>query len=201
MAGTHPPPPAVRCTAHSKTTGVQCKRFAIPGGNVCKKHGGGAPAVKAKAAIRHELYLWGLTDQTVDPGETLLRLLTQSSMRVAKYAEELEALVNEEPSLREALIGETWVKTENGSYKAGEYIRGLARLEAEERDRCASFAAKAIAAGLNERIVRMAERQGEMLSAMVIKALAEANLSEDQATAVKASIGRQVRELSPSPST
>jgi hypothetical protein len=44
-------------------------------------------------------------------------------------------------------------------YVTGEAIRGLADLEAKERERCANFATKAIAAGLAERTVRIAERQ------------------------------------------
>jgi hypothetical protein len=46
----------------------------------------------------------------------------------------------------------------------------LAQLEAQERDRCANFAQMAIAAGLNERMVRVAARQGEMLAAIVMNA-------------------------------
>lgn len=91
---------------------------------------------------------WGLQDATADPGEGLLRLVTQSAARAQRYADELEALVAESPSLREALVADVWVHTDHGeSYKAGEYIRVLAKLEAEERDRCANFATKAIAAG------------------------------------------------------
>lgn len=41
-----------RCTARSKASGVQCKRAAILGGNVCSKHGASAPQVKAKARER-----------------------------------------------------------------------------------------------------------------------------------------------------
>lgn len=41
-----------RCTARSKTTGEQCRQSAIPGGGVCRFHGGGAPSVKRKAALR-----------------------------------------------------------------------------------------------------------------------------------------------------
>jgi hypothetical protein len=37
--------PAVRCKAISKQTGKQCKNWAIKGGQVCRNHGGGAPAV------------------------------------------------------------------------------------------------------------------------------------------------------------
>lgn len=38
-----------RCSAMSKQSGEQCKRRPIPGGNVCKIHGGGAPQVQARA--------------------------------------------------------------------------------------------------------------------------------------------------------
>jgi hypothetical protein len=40
---------------------------------------------------------------------------------------------------------------------------GLADLEAKERDRCGNFATKAIAAGLAERTVPVAERQGQLM--------------------------------------
>ena len=40
---------ALRCTAKSKTTGVQCKNIPIVGGTVCVSHGGSIPAVKAAA--------------------------------------------------------------------------------------------------------------------------------------------------------
>ena len=42
----------MRCTSPAKTTGKQCRRGAIHGGTVCKKHGGGAPQVKKAAAER-----------------------------------------------------------------------------------------------------------------------------------------------------
>jgi hypothetical protein len=45
-------PPAHRCTATAKASGEQCLRPAIPGGSVCRKHGGGAPQVKAAADRR-----------------------------------------------------------------------------------------------------------------------------------------------------
>jgi hypothetical protein len=47
-----PDPLKPRCTARSKRSGVQCKRYPIPGGTVCIMHGGGAPQVQAKAMDR-----------------------------------------------------------------------------------------------------------------------------------------------------
>jgi len=104
--------------------------------------------VQAKAAIRAEVMSWGLTDATIDPGEHLLRLVTPSAARAEMYTQELKALVDESPSLRGALIDEVWISTEHDTYEAGEYVRGLAKLEAEDHDRCAAFCAKALAAGL-----------------------------------------------------
>lgn len=41
-----------KCTAHSKGTGLPCKQPAIAGGRVCRFHGGSAPQVRNKAAMR-----------------------------------------------------------------------------------------------------------------------------------------------------
>lgn len=41
-----------QCRATSKGTGKQCGRSAIPGGTVCRYHGGAAPQVQAKARER-----------------------------------------------------------------------------------------------------------------------------------------------------
>jgi proline racemase len=178
---TTPNVPSVQCKAVAKSTGKRCQRKAIPGGTVCRNHGGAAPAVKAKAAVRAEVMSWGLGDLNVDPGEILLRLVSQSAARAAMYAVELEQLVAASPSLRDALIDEIWISTDKGeSYKAGEYIRGLAKLEADERDRCANFAAKAVAAGLAERQVRLAEKQAVLFAAGMRAVLDALNLTPEQ---------------------
>jgi hypothetical protein len=45
-------PKANQCTATSKTSRNRCTQPAIPGGSVCRYHGGAAPQVKAAAAAR-----------------------------------------------------------------------------------------------------------------------------------------------------
>lgn len=52
MAPGHPM--AVKCGARSKQSGQQCRQYAIPGGTVCRFHGGAAPQVKAAAEKRLE---------------------------------------------------------------------------------------------------------------------------------------------------
>lgn len=49
------PDPLVRaqqCKAKAKQSGKRCRNPAIPGGVVCRVHGGSAPAVRRKAGLR-----------------------------------------------------------------------------------------------------------------------------------------------------
>ena len=164
-----------KCTGR-KANGDPCGNYALRGATVCRKHGGAAPQVAARAAVRAEVMSWGLGDTTIDPGEVLLRLVSQSAVRAERYAQELEELVGESKTLRDALVAQAY-----GEFgPVGEYVRGLATLEAQERDRCAGFAAKAIAAGLNERMVRLAEKQASIAERALVAALADIGLSADQ---------------------
>jgi hypothetical protein len=58
-----------QCAAKSKQSGQRCKRNPIPGGTVCKIHGGGTPSVKAKAAER----LAALVDPAIEQLGKLVR--------------------------------------------------------------------------------------------------------------------------------
>ena len=64
----------VTCSATSKASGEPCKQPAIPGGTVCRYHGGGAPQVRARALARLEAArdaaLARLTE-ALDPGATV----------------------------------------------------------------------------------------------------------------------------------
>ena len=48
-------PHILRCTAHYKSNGMQCRHEAAPGTNVCNQHGALIPAVQAKAAARIQM--------------------------------------------------------------------------------------------------------------------------------------------------
>lgn len=178
-----------KCTGH-KPDGSPCGRWPINGSTVCPAHGAGAPQVKAKAAVRAELMTWGLDAPTVDPGETLLKLVSQASARAQRYAAELEDMVSGETNLRDALIREAY-----GEFgPVGEYARGLVMLEAQERERCASWCVKAIAAGLAERQVRMAEKQGALIADVLRSVMGDATLglSEEQRRAMPDVIRRHL---------
>ena len=167
---------------------IPCRNWPRRGTTVCDAHGGNAPQVKAKAAVRAEIQNWGLGDTTLDPGVVLLRLVTQSAWRVERYAAAIQRAVDDAGGdLEKALTGDTYTVGEDGrAVKTGEYIRAMTRLEGEERDRCASFATKAVAAGLAERQVKLAERQGAMMAGVILAVLGDLGVSVD---------GEQVRGL------
>lgn len=176
---------------HGKDTSSRCKNWPLKGGVVCRSHGGNAPQVRAKAAIRAELMAWGLDAPTVDPGETLLKLVSQSAARAEGYALELKELASEHVNLRDALIREAY--GEFGTV-VGEYVRGLVALEAQERERCANWCVKAIAAGLAERQVRLAEKTGELMADVLRNVLGDPSLglSSEQRRAVPDVIRRHL---------
>jgi hypothetical protein len=179
-----------RCKG-KRPDGSQCQAYPVRGALVCSVHGGRAPQVAAKAKVRAELQSWGLDAPTVDPGETLLRLVSQSAARAERYARELfdKLADDEDGALRKALVADVWiVDLEGEAHKAGEYVRALAKLEADERDRCANFCRIAIAAGLAERQVRLAERQGQMIAEVLRTVMGdpELGLSEAQKAALPA---------------
>jgi uncharacterized hydantoinase/oxoprolinase family protein len=71
----------------------------------------------------------------------------------------------------------------------------LAQLEAAERERCALFAAKAVAAGLQERIVRVAEHQASIAERALMAALVDIGLGEEQRQAAASRVAYHLRVL------
>ena len=136
--------------------------------------------MKAKAAVVAEVMRWTPGQVREDPGDVLLRMVTAAVVQAEGYGalierkvQEAQTQYGEEFDLEKILVGEVWVTDDNGtSHKAGEYIRALLKLQGEWSDRAVNFASKAVAAGLAERQVRLAERQGALL-ASVMRAVME----------------------------
>lgn len=183
-----------KCTGTSKTTGKPCGKPPMHGATVCRVHGGQAPQVRKKAAVRAELEAWGLGDATDDPGDVLLRLVTQSRRRADLYATLLEdaytaaaatdttyAAAWAMPKGVAALIGYKFAFPNQSTVPVpvAEAIRGLVELEAAERDRCARFCTQAIAGGLAERMVRVHEREASLAHQALIAGLDAAGITGD----------------------
>jgi hypothetical protein len=180
---------------HRNKRGDLCGQYAVRGTKHCVNHAGKPLAkLRAEGEIVLAARKWGPGDTKVDPGEVLLRLLTQSLWRVEELSGEIERIVGESGSLVEALTANSYTATIDGSVvKTGEYIRAMTELEGEERDRCFSFAAKAVAAGLAERQVRIAERQVEYVKAAIEATLAEMGMNPAQQREAIRRVGGHLR--------
>jgi hypothetical protein len=173
-----------------RKNGQKCHAPAIRGGTACWRHTPN-PKARAMAVVRDEVTRWGLGDSTIDPADALLRLLSQSVARAERYAIELEQHVGESATLREALIAQAY-----GEFgPVGDYIRGLVVLEAQERDRAANFAIKAIAAGIAERQVRVAEAQASIAERALMAALDDLGLSVEQRREASARLVHHLRAV------
>lgn len=95
-----------------------------------------------------------------------------------------------------ALVGRTRAGDgSGGTVETGEQIRALAALEQSERKLAADLAAKAVAAGIAERQVRLAERAADLMVAIVAGTLRELGQDADDARVSAVVEGQIVRVL------
>lgn len=73
-----------KCRATSKRTGQRCGQWPIPGGAVCKWHGGATPQVKRAAAERLALAKLRESVSAVDPGQALQDVLSLAYTALAQ---------------------------------------------------------------------------------------------------------------------
>lgn len=183
-----------RCTSKSKQSGVQCKKPAMRGTTVCEAHGARAPQVRRKAAIVDAVAKYRDGDQTLDPFELLIRIMTVTALRAEQHAAALDQLITEHGWV-EAFVGDTYVVDDTGrSVKVGEYARMIATWEQRERAQAADLALKAISSGLLERQVRVFEQQTKFVAEALRLALSDAGLA-DRAQEVLGHVGRHLRAV------
>lgn len=183
-----------------RTSGDPCKRYAVNGAGVCPSHGGLAPQVQRRALVRREISKWQLGATVDDPGETLLRMMTQSRQRAEVYASLLEEsfdstdpLTNIPAGVR-ALIGYRYALDNQGNaVPVEEVVRALVQLEMKEREFLASLAAKAVAAGLAERQVRVEEAQAAQVLSATLEAFNALGLSKAQQWEARSIIAARLR--------
>lgn len=161
-------------TCH-KSDGTICDAHPVKGSTICRRHLAN-PKARANAAVRAEVMAWRLDDATADPGQTLLRLLTQAAHRAGLYGLLLEQQYDaaeagdaaaELPAGVRALIGHRYTVSDGTRWPVAEAIRGLVDLEGQERDRAARYAKLALDAGIAERLVRLEEDKAAALVAML----------------------------------
>jgi hypothetical protein len=176
-----------RCTARSTRTGERCKRAAGKGATVCATHGGRAPQVKAAAKRRQAeekaakaVVTYGLPRE-ISPDAALL----EEVWRTAGHVQWLGELVQLADASQLTQRGEQGIVT--ASVWVDLYQRERAHLVAVSK--------AAIAAGIAERQVRVAEQQGALLAGAVNRILDGLQLTKQQRALVPQVVPAALREI------
>lgn len=176
-----PPKDERRCTAKTYASGYKerCKKAAILGGTVCQTHGGGAKQVKAAAAARLEEQraiqaqaTYGLPRE-VDPHTALLEEVHRTAGHVAWLVMVIQSYEDQDALAfgkgTQILKGDSWGSTPIRHAAPAVWLD----LYARERRHLADVCKTAIACGIAERQVKLAEQHGEVI-ARVMKDFAKA---------------------------
>lgn len=215
---------ARHCAARSKRRKGPCGQHVSGSDKVCHWHGREAPQTRAAASRREamaevEAELCGLgVAIEVDPGEALLQMVHQSAGAVAVYG----ALVAELPMHPVIVLDDQCVEDGQEAQPAGGWLRRrhaagqlllspglygpdhlgdarrhiLVAMWDAERERLANFARIALAAGVDERRVRLAEHQGQSMAGVVTAVLDALELSPEQREVGRRVATEQLRSLS-----
>lgn len=199
------------CTKRGKGGGP-CHGSRIAGLDACRMHAGiSGKLAKAKGEA---ITAWSAAGGQVDiaPADAVLGMLQMSWLRVHVYAALLEQQVAEAQEdgsgdgdpFREGgapgvgvgagLVGQTYSGVKDiGIFATGEAIRGLAQLEAAERDRCVRFAKTAHDMGIADRQIQLAEEQGALLAGVIGRVLDALELSPRQRELVPVIVPQELR--------
>lgn len=197
-----PPPDEQRCTATNKESGERCRNGHGPGGKVCGRHGGGAPQTRTAAETRviegRALRLVNTYGRKVQT--TATQALIDEVQWTAGHVEWLRERVQELEEVRAAVLdpGEggipadsdrhplVWgiTKIKEGGEDAGTTYEAAAsiwlQLYWKEREHLVKVCAATVKAGVDERLVKLAEDQGRLVADVLRAILGDLNLSPEQ---------------------
>lgn len=178
-----------RCSSRSKTrmrlvaqgelpedTDVQCRKDAITGGNVCVTHGGKNPKVRAKALQRTaERKFNAELEQLAD---------AHFATPVDNPLAALQQLAGEVVMLKE-VFSQRVARLKDPGYasKAGEQLKTDVAVYERALDRCGKVLTDIARLNIDERLVRIEERQAELMVAVFVEAVSRMGLGDRQVEA------------------
>lgn len=162
------------CTKNSKRTHERCHDLSLRGRDACKTHVGESTEL-AKAKGEANVLAWSTAAaadaQPLDLGRVVMDQLRIAVIRADLLGERLALQLESEDD--DGLVGATYaIGREGQRHQTGEQVRGLAKLEAEWRDRAVRFAKTAHDMGIDQRHVELEQAKAEQVVGAVRLGLA-----------------------------
>lgn len=185
------------------SNGLPCTRPAgwgtdHPGDGRCKLHGGSTRSHRTANQVtqaERAVATFGLPRE-IDPRDALLEEIYRTAGAVDWLHQQVQRLEAEQV---------IWGKTEEVEKTAGEFpgvdvthaaaIHVWVELWQNERKHLVNVSKAAIAAGLEERKVRLAEQQGAMLASVIKNILGDLDLTPEQQSLVGQVVPRHLRAV------
>lgn len=157
-------------------TDIRCRKDAIPGGTVCLTHGGKAPQIKAAALARvAEKKFNAEMAQLAD---------AHFAMPVDNPLAALQQLAGEVVMLKDIFSQRVAALKDPGyASKAGEQLRTDVAVYERALDRCGKVLTDIARLNIDERLVRIEERQAELMVAVFVEAVSKMGLGDRQVEA------------------
>jgi len=193
-----------RCQGHSRNqAGSQCKAYKVTGLSVCRRHGGATGASQAKSQmIKAEAYA-AREAQSATTRRVRMVLGQFPAAAVEDPLRELQLLAGEMKQWKQAMAERVAELLEQEKLRygtdGGEAIRGEIQLYERSMDRLATTLAMIAKLNIDERLVKIAEGQKEMILAAIEAGLAKVNVTGPMAVEARIEAGRYLRTVSQMP--
>jgi hypothetical protein len=171
----------------------------------CKHHGGNTPAGIAAAqremqehTLREAMVTYGLPRE-IEPSEALLEEIARTAGHIDWLREQIERVGGER--VDSLITGPRLVKTVEGPAGRVQITEVAAAvnlwlaLYQDERRHLVQVCRTALAAGVEERRVRLAEQQGNLLAQVIRSVLGDLELTPDQWSRVSEVVPRHLRAV------
>lgn len=182
-----------RCTAH-KRDGTPCTKYPNKGLTVCRMHGGASKAAKEAGARRvaEEKAL------RIVQADAQKRLAHKSDIAFESPLDQLAHIATEAMAFKDALAARVNALTEirYTSGERSEQLRSEIVLYERALDRTHKFLAELAKLGYDERRVKLAESQGQLLAQVIHRILADLDLTAAQRQAAPEIAAKHLRLVS-----
>ncbi|WP_162989241.1 HGGxSTG domain-containing protein [Glutamicibacter nicotianae] len=190
-----------KCKAKTRS-GERCGSWPVTGATVCRMHGGSAPQVAANAnaraqqqAVSNLLQNLGAPTE-IDPGQALLDLIAAKNGEVLWLRAMVQSIEQDKLTWgtadHESGIGQQG-PIDKITKKAAVNIWWEMLRKAE--DQLAKYASEALRAGIEERRVRIAENQGNLIVGVIRRILDRLQLNNEQRGLISTVVPEEIRAI------